>query len=42
MYMSQVTDAKGQESEDEVNIYVKPAVNLPPVADAGKNQVGLR
>lgn len=34
----QVTDAKGQFSQDEVNVYVKAPTNLPPIANAGTNQ----
>ncbi len=37
--LAQVTDAKGQSAEDEVSVYVKAAVNMPPVADAGKDIV---
>ncbi len=37
-YNLKVTDAKGQTSEDEVNIYVKPSKNQPPVANAGKDK----
>ena len=33
-----VTDAKGQSSEDEVNVYVKPPNNQPPKADAGEDK----
>ena len=33
-----VTDGKGQFSEDSVNVYVKPAINQPPVAKAGQNR----
>lgn len=36
-FVLKVKDSKGQTAEDEVNIYVKPAVNLPPKADAGKD-----
>ncbi len=40
-FVLKVTDAKGQSSTDEVNVYVKPAVNMPPVADAGKDIVSF-
>lgn len=33
-----VTDSKGQWNEDQVNVYVKPAINMPPTANAGKPQ----
>ncbi len=33
-----MTDIKGQSSEDEVNVYVKPPVNQPPKADAGEDK----
>jgi len=34
-FQLKVTDVKGQSSTDEVNVYVKPAINLPPTAKAG-------
>ncbi len=37
--MTQVTDIKGQSSTDEVNVYVKPAINMPPTAEAGDDKV---
>ena len=36
-FVLKVTDAKGQSAEDEVSVYVKPAINLPPNADAGSD-----
>ena len=30
-----VTDAKGQSSEDDMSVYVKPPINQPPVANGG-------
>ena len=33
-----VTDAKDQTSEDDMNVYVKAAINQPPVAKAGQNR----
>ena len=33
-----VTDAKGQSSEDDMSVYVKPPINQPPVAKAGQNR----
>ncbi|TRY71683.1 hypothetical protein TCAL_16200 [Tigriopus californicus] len=40
LYLPQreVTDAKGQFSQDEVNVYVKAPTNLPPTANAGPDQ----
>ena len=32
-----VTDVKGQSAKDEVKVYVKPAINLPPEANAGED-----
>lgn len=32
-----VTDGKSQTAEDDVNVYVKAAINQAPVANAGKN-----
>ena len=33
-----VTDAKGQTAKDEVKVYVKAAINLPPEPNAGEDQ----
>lgn len=38
-FVLKVTDAKGQTATDEVNVYVKPAINMPPTANAGPDQV---
>ncbi|XP_059086582.1 dyslexia-associated protein KIAA0319-like protein [Tigriopus californicus] len=37
-FVLKVTDAKGQFSQDEVNVYVKAPTNLPPTANAGPDQ----
>lgn len=37
-FILKVSDAKGQSSSDEVNVYVKPPINQPPKADAGKGK----
>jgi len=33
-----VTDSKGQSSEDDMSVYVKPPINQPPIAKAGQNR----
>ena len=38
LLLPKVIDGKGQSAEDEVNVYVKPPVNLPPTAHAGDIQ----
>ena len=38
LVLAKVIDGKGQSAEDEVNVYVKPPINLPPTAHAGENQ----
>ena len=37
-FVLKVTDAKGQDATDEVNVYVKPSINRPPEAKAGPDQ----
>lgn len=40
-FQLKVTDAKGQSSTSMVHVFVKPATNLPPAANAGSDAVSI-